>query len=427
MTVRRIITVASGKGGVGKSTFALNFALTLSRVAPTALVDLDSGTSSVRNTLDAPVERDLYHFFRRNEPLDRCLTPLTDRLDPLGHFRQFSFVAAPRHAMEEMISLREAYRYRLMRALNTLPVTYVVLDMRAGLDSEVLDFMPHSNSGILVFTPHHPAATMAAADIVRALIFRKLRLVFSPEGPVAAVAGRVQLDTVNALLDSVEDPYDESISNLDAFLLELLDAFGDVPLVRSLAETVASFGVSFVLNLFDGVRESYDRALVPFVHSLQRHVSAQLALYNLGWIVTSPELHQANCRRWPLVLQPPKLPKDEQDPILAQLDALTVPVKPIESNPRRHVRDYLLEIDPHLALMEQLEVLEAMSHSKGALQVRDNFAYITRRVLHLLSALPADRFGQRRVLNPLELVNTLMEEAAATPAAASGADATPPP
>lgn len=422
MTVRRIITVASGKGGVGKSTFALNFALTLSRVAPTALVDLDAGTSSVRNTLDVPVERDLYHFFRKGEALERCLTPLSQRMDPAGNFRDFAFVAAPRHAMEGLISLQDTQRYRLMKALNTLPVTYVVLDMRAGLDAEVLDFMPHSNSGILVFTPHHPAATMAAADIVRALLFRKLRLVFSPEGPLAAVAGAVQIRTVNALLDSVEDPYDEKIPNLDAFLGELLEAFGDAHLVQVLAETVASFGVSFVLNLFDGVRESYDRALVPFIHSLQRHVSAQLSLHNLGWIVTSRELHQANCERWPLVLQHPATERVEDDPILAQLEALAGPRRAVPPRRRRTVRDFLLDIDPKRALMEQLEVLEAMHHSHGAMQVRENFAYITRRALHLLTSLPGDRFGQRRLLNPLELVQTLMAEAGTTPVSAGDAD-----
>ena len=45
-----------------------------------------------------------------------------------------------------------------MSAINDLPASYVVLDLRAGLDASVLDFMPHSNSGVLVFTPHHPAA-----------------------------------------------------------------------------------------------------------------------------------------------------------------------------------------------------------------------------------------------------------------------------
>ena len=53
---KRIIPVSSGKGGVGKTTVATNFALSLSRYAPTLLVDLDTGTSSVRNTIGVPVE-----------------------------------------------------------------------------------------------------------------------------------------------------------------------------------------------------------------------------------------------------------------------------------------------------------------------------------------------------------------------------------
>ncbi|MGV8042183.1 MAG: P-loop NTPase [Thermoanaerobaculaceae bacterium] len=84
MALRRVVTVASGKGGVGKSTFAVNYALALSRVAPTVLVDLDTGTSSVRNTIDAPVQRDLYHFLRRGEPLERCLTTLPPAPGPAG-------------------------------------------------------------------------------------------------------------------------------------------------------------------------------------------------------------------------------------------------------------------------------------------------------------------------------------------------------
>ena len=55
--------------------------------------------------------------------------------------------------------------------------------MRAGLDANVIDFLPFSNSGILIFTPHLPSATLAASDIVKAILFRKLRLIFSRESP----------------------------------------------------------------------------------------------------------------------------------------------------------------------------------------------------------------------------------------------------
>lgn len=409
MTVRRILPVASGKGGVGKSTFAINFALALSRVAPTVLVDLDTGTSSIRNTIDAPVQRDLYHFFRRGEKLEACLTQLPDKLDPKGHFRNFSFVAAPRHAMEEFTSLNDEHRFRLMRAVNALPTTYVVVDLRAGLDPMVLDFLPHSNSGILVFTPHHPAATMAAADIVKALLFRKLRLVFATDGPLAASSsGRQQLETVNALLDHVEDAYDPSIPNLDTFLRDLVEAFGEASLVHALAVNVASFAVYYVLNMFDGVRESFEGAIVPFVRSLQENVSSQLAIHNLGWIVTSADVHRANCERRPIVLQPTDPKEETRDRVTEELDRLALEIGLARRPPPRRVVDYLLSINPEKALTDQLEVLNAMHRDTARLLVRDNFAYITRRALHVLETMPPDRFGQRRLLTPLELFQVLL-------------------
>src|SRR5882672_9535392 len=89
VAIKRIIPISSGKGGVGKTTFAINFSLALSRHGKIVLVDLDTGTSAIRNAIDVLIAKDLYHFFRRGEPLNGCVTPLDASLDRERRFPNF--------------------------------------------------------------------------------------------------------------------------------------------------------------------------------------------------------------------------------------------------------------------------------------------------------------------------------------------------
>ncbi len=411
--MRRIIPVSSGKGGVGKTTFAINFALTLSRVGPTVLIDLDTGTSSIRNTIDVPVGKDLYHFFRKGASLAECVTTLDGRIDPAGMYRNFAFIAAPRHAMDEITNLRDDLRWRLLHAINGLEAQFIVLDLRAGLDANVLDFLPLSNSGILVFTPHHPAATLAAADIVKSLLFRKLRIIFSEGSPFyRSLPDTSHHRMVTELLDAVEDTYEESLANLDAFLVDLHGALGDNPYLRAIAWVLRSFGVYFVLNMFNGVRESYEASIRPFVESLQQNVSGKLTLTNLGWVVQDPRIHEANCRRRPILLQQPEdRPATPADPVRQEIRALESEVLGLPARGRPRPRavdlDELQRIDPSCTVERQLEILERMYRDQGDRQVRENFAYIAHRALHVMTNLPMESFGLPRLYTPLEIFEQL--------------------
>ncbi len=242
--------------------------------------------------------------FVRSRPLADCATTLDPQLDPLRLFSNFAFIAAPMHSIDEITNWNDQSRWKLVHAINQLPAEFVVLDLRAGLDANVIDFLPLSNSGILVFTPHHPAATLAAGDIVKSLLFRQLRFVFSADSPFFGQFGmrKQQHRMVNELLDQVEDVYEPGLSNLDEFLEDLLQSLGDNPYLETISRVVHSFGVYFVLNMFDGVTESYDTAVAPFVKYLTENLSARLKLTNLGWVVKDDAVHEANCARKPILL-----------------------------------------------------------------------------------------------------------------------------
>ena len=234
-------------------------------------------------------------------------------------------MAGPKHFIEELGNPSAEFRRRLSEAVNALPVDYVVLDLRAGLDANVLDFLPYTNSGMLVVTPNLPQATLAASDIVKAILFRTLRMIFAAGSEVYTLPGLADgRDLIHDLLDQAEDVYDDRVQNLDGVLRELKELFGDQPLLRVVEWVINDFRIHYVLNMFNGIEESGRSAIDPFVRNIAENVSTGLEMTQLGWIVQDPRVHRANCAGMPLLLdgEPERVKPATVDPVLAELESL---------------------------------------------------------------------------------------------------------
>ncbi len=418
MAIKRIIPISSGKGGVGKTTFAINFSLALSRHGKTVLVDLDTGTSAIRNAIDTHIDKDLYHFFRKSESLSHCVSTLDEKLDPHHHYKNFGFVAGPLHLIEEITNFGPAYKARLIDAINSLDADYVILDMRAGLDSNVIDFLPFSNSGILIFTPHLPSATLAASDIVKAILFRKMRLIFSKESPFFTTLGGSSLDfwkLINDLIDRVEDVYDSSVQNLDAFAADLAENLGpDHPISKSVQQTIDEFRVHYVLNLFNGVEDSFTTAVKPFIENLTRNVSSRCGVTNLGWITRSEAIHRANCNRIPALLLPTESKKSHKGDRYAQeLEDLRVTAIGLEPPKKSRAKAATRVADPTDHLTNQLSVLKSMFEQRKDDDFHANFDYSSQRALFTMKTRRPSEFGDVKIYKPGEMLTTMFAKSGA--------------
>ncbi len=154
--VARVITVTSGKGGVGKSSISVNLAIALSRLGNRVIVlDADFGLANVEVMLGIRPQYNLADLMFRGKALSDIVTEGPENI---------GFISGG-SGIQELTNLSKDQIVYLIQKLVELDerADIIIIDTGAGIADSVIEFVAASSEVLLVATPEPTSITDAYA------------------------------------------------------------------------------------------------------------------------------------------------------------------------------------------------------------------------------------------------------------------------
>ena len=154
----RIVTISSGKGGVGKSNFTLNFALALKSLGRKVLIfDADIGMANIDVLMGIRPRYNLYHLLKGEKNITEIVELGTHALP---------FIAGG-SGLAELFTLSEGDLNYFTSQIEIISeeMDFILFDTGAGLSKETLKFITAADECLVVTTPEPTSITDAYALI----------------------------------------------------------------------------------------------------------------------------------------------------------------------------------------------------------------------------------------------------------------------
>lgn len=220
----RVVTVTSGKGGVGKSNVAVNMAVWLRKMGKRVIIfDADLGLANVEVMFGAVPQYNLSDLIYRGKSVREIITQ--GPMD-IGFISGGSGIAGLNNLSKDQI----VYLVHTLSELNEL-ADVIIIDTGAGISDHVLEFVLTSPEILLVSTPE-PSSLTDSYSLLKAL-YRNPTFC-REEVKISIVANKVNSveegEAVFSKLDSV----------VSQFLQGKIDFLGMIPQDQEMENAVRS-------------------------------------------------------------------------------------------------------------------------------------------------------------------------------------------
>lgn len=289
--MNRIIPVASGKGGVGKSFLTVNLGVTLARMGKTViLVDLDLGGSNlhtflgIRNTASG-----IGNYLNKEvDSLESLVIPTgIDKLYFIPGDGLFTG-ASQQHYFQKM---------KILKELPGLTADYILLDLGAGTSHNIVDYFIPFPQGIVVTVPE-TTSILNAYSFLKTALARSIYRSFPPGSDERGV---------------IQTFFKQRLEGSGSSLFSLADRLGEIEPehAKSVRDKLSVFYPGVIINMGRSVN---DRDLGSKLRVISRK-NLGISLQYLGYIEWMPGVSHSITSRKPYSI-------DHQDNLTSSLEGI---------------------------------------------------------------------------------------------------------
>lgn len=156
----KFITIASGKGGVGKTNFSVNFAYVLANYfnKKVLLIDADIGMANIHILLNSDPSKNLKNLFYGAKVED-----IISSINGFDAILGFSGI----NSLDDMSEISISTLINKLEIISNR-YDYIVIDTGAGIDEKIASFLRASNRSFIITTPE-PTALMDAYALIKSM------------------------------------------------------------------------------------------------------------------------------------------------------------------------------------------------------------------------------------------------------------------